>query len=80
MQITGVNGPDEPTWFLQLCGKKIGVPLPINPFNTGKSVEACADGPIESAKSETQGIKYTLRVRGPTQVAKLLKLTKLIPR
>ncbi|XP_062537991.1 uncharacterized protein LOC134206305 [Armigeres subalbatus] len=47
------------------------------PFVIGKSVEACA-GQIENAKTEAQGTKYTLSVRDPIQVAKLLKLTKLI--
>ena len=62
--------------FLQLTGKD-STALPKNPFIIGKSVEACAGGPIESAKSEAQGTKYTLRVRDPIQVAKLLKMTKL---
>ena len=62
--------------FLQLTGQD-GVSLPKNPFIIGKSVEACAGGPIESAKSEDQGKKYTLKIRDPAQVAKLLQLTKL---
>lgn len=63
--------------FLQLAGKD-DTPLPINPYIIGKSVEACAGGEIEDAKSESYGKKYTLKVRNPTQVAKLLKLTRLI--
>lgn len=63
--------------YLQLTGKG-DTPLPTNPFLIGKSIEACTGGPIEGAKSEAQGNKYTLRIRAPTQVAKLLKLTKLI--
>jgi hypothetical protein len=63
--------------FLQLTGKN-GVPLPPNPFIVGKSIETCAGGPIEGAKTEAQGTKYLLKVRNPSQVVKLLKLTKLI--
>ncbi|XP_029717974.1 uncharacterized protein LOC115260807 [Aedes albopictus] len=63
--------------YLQLSGKN-GVTLPFNPYIIGKSVEACAGGEIEDAKSEAQGTKDTLMVRNPTQVTKLLKLTRLI--
>lgn len=63
--------------YLQLTGKN-GVALPINPYIIAKSVEACAGGEIEDAKSEAQGTKYTLMVRNPGQVTKLLKLSKLI--
>ncbi|XP_029707544.1 uncharacterized protein LOC115254284 [Aedes albopictus] len=63
--------------FLQMTGKD-GAQLPINPYIIGKSVEACAGGEIEDARTEANGTKYTLHVRNPTQVAKLLKLTKLI--
>lgn len=38
----------------------------------------CAGGPIEDGKSEAQGTRYTLKVRDPAQVAKLLKMTHLI--
>ncbi|XP_058810981.1 uncharacterized protein LOC131675864 [Topomyia yanbarensis] len=51
--------------------------LPKNPFVVGKSVEDAA-GPIESASSEAKGTRYTLRVRKPEQVTKLLNMTKLI--
>ena len=63
--------------YLQLLGKD-GVPLPVNPYIIGKSVETCPGGEIEDAKTEAQGQKYTLMVRNPAQVTKLLKLTKLI--
>ncbi|XP_062542399.1 uncharacterized protein LOC134210361 [Armigeres subalbatus] len=63
--------------FLQLTAKD-GATLPINPFIIGKTVEACAGGAIESAKTEAQGTKYTLCVRDPAQVTKLLKLKSLI--
>jgi ribosomal protein S19 len=63
--------------FLQLIGKN-GVALPKNPFIIGKSLENCTGGPIEGARSEVQGTKYTLRIRDPSQVPKLLKMDKLI--
>lgn len=63
--------------YLQLIGKD-GVTLPTNPYVIGKSVETCAGGEIEDAKTEAKGTKYTLKVRNPAQVTKLLKLTKLI--
>jgi len=62
--------------FLQLISKG-DAPLPKNPFIIGKSVENAA-GQIEGAVTEAQGTKYTLRVRNPAQVEKLLKMTKLI--
>jgi hypothetical protein len=63
--------------FLQMIGKD-GTAIPKNPFIIGKSIESCVGGSIEGANSEAQGTKYTLRVRDPTQVTKLLKLTRLI--
>ncbi|XP_058467151.1 uncharacterized protein LOC131440079 [Malaya genurostris] len=63
--------------FLQLKGKN-DIPLPRNPFIIGKSVENAAGGPIEDANTEAQGTRYTLRVRDPSQVTKLLKMTQLI--
>jgi hypothetical protein len=62
--------------YLQLTGKD-GIPLPKNPFIIGKSVENCAGGLIEGAKSEAQGSKYMLKIRDPAQFSKLLKMTKL---
>lgn len=63
--------------FLQLAGKD-GDRLPSNPYVVGKSVEMCVGGQIESGKREAQGTRYTLRVRDPTQVPKLLKMSQLI--
>lgn len=63
--------------ILQLTGVN-DTPLPKNPFIIGKSVEVVAGGPIEGANTEAQGTRYTLKVRNPTQMEKLLKMTELI--
>lgn len=63
--------------FLQLTGKN-DAPLPKNPFIIGTSVEKAAGGPIEGATTEAQGTRYTLKVRNPAQVEKLLSMTKLL--
>lgn len=62
--------------FLQLVGKN-DTPLPKNPFLIGLSVEKAAGGPIEGASTEARGTRYTLRIRNPAQVEKLMKLTQL---
>lgn len=63
--------------YLQLTSKDENTPLP-DPFIVGKSVESAANGPIEGASTEAQGTRYTLKVRNPAQVDKLLKLTTLM--
>ena len=63
--------------FLQLSGKDEAT-LPKNPFLIGTSVEKFLGGSIEGAASEAQGTRYTLRVRNPVQVKKLLSMTKLL--
>lgn len=52
-------------------------PLPRKPLIIETTVELAAGGPIDSARSESRGARYTLQVRSRSQVEKLLKLTKL---
>lgn len=53
-------------------------PLPKNPFLIGTSVEKVAGGVIEGATTEAQCTRYTLKIRNPAQVSKLLNMTALI--
>lgn len=62
LQMTGIDGAD----------------LPVDPYLIGKSVElAVGQSAVESASSD-QTKRYTLRVRNPVHVEKLLKMSKLI--
>lgn len=63
--------------ILQMTGID-GVNLPVDPYLIGKSIElVVGDSAIESASSE-QTKRYTIRVRNPVHVEKLIKMTKLI--
>lgn len=84
----GSFGPRYPTFMdpqnefgrltiLQMTGKD-GADLPVDPYLIGKSVESIVgENGIESAASE-QTKRYTLRVRNPAHVEKLLRMKKLI--
>lgn len=64
--------------ILQLTGRD-GADLPMDPYLIGKSVEQLVgETAIESATSEQRGKRYTLRVRNPTHVEKLLNMSKLM--
>lgn len=52
--------------------------LPRNPFTIRASIDRCVGEKITGAFPEARGEYYTLKVRNPSHVAKLLTLTELV--
>lgn len=56
----------------------VGGKLPRNPFTIRTSIDRCVGETITGAFPESRGEFYTLKVRNPSHVSKLLALTELV--